>query len=128
MFCLLLLLLHPQSSLSNQVIPLALAIVASRLTKSSATIASILVTPLRLVTVATNLLLLLLILSLLRRCLPFQLSPSLLDPLSTSPSLNYRISWLRLFVWLVIHLFPLFSLFYLVSLKLGFLILPIAIT
>ena len=34
----------------------------------------------------------------------------------------------RLFVWLVMHLFPLPYLFYLVSLKLGFLILPAAIT
>ena len=66
-------------------IPLALAIVASRLTKSSATTASVLATPLRLVIVAANLLLLLLILSLLRQWPPFQLSPSLLDPLSTSP-------------------------------------------
>ena len=55
-------------------IPLALAIVISRPTKISATIASVLATPLRLVIVAANLLLLLLILSLL-----------LLDPLSTSP-------------------------------------------
>ena len=28
----------------------------------------------------------------IRQCLPFQLSPSLLDPLSTSPTLNYRTS------------------------------------
>ena len=69
---------------------LALAIVESRLTKNSTTIANVLATPLRLVTVAANLLLLLLILSLLRRCLPFQLSPNLLDPLSTSPPLNYK--------------------------------------
>ena len=34
----------------------------------------------------------------------------------------------QIFVWLVMHLFPLLSQFYLVSLKLGFLILPIAIT
>ena len=71
-------------------IPLALAIVASRPTKSSATIVSVLATPLRLVIVAANLLLLLLILSLLRQWLPFRLSPSLLDPLSTFLPLNYR--------------------------------------
>ena len=69
---------------------LALAVVASRPTKNSAIIASVLATPLRLVTVATNLLLVLLILSLLRQWLSSQLSPSLLDPLSTSPLLNYR--------------------------------------
>ena len=34
----------------------------------------------------------------------------------------------RLFVWLVMHLFPLLSQFYPISLKLGFLILPVAIT
>ena len=34
----------------------------------------------------------------------------------------------RLFVWLVMHLFPLLSLFYSISLKLGFSILPVAIT
>ena len=31
-------------------------------------------------------------------------------------------------IWLVMHLFPLLSLFYPISLKLGFSILPIAIT
>ena len=80
----------PIEQLSNQVIPLALAIVASRPTKSSVTIASVMATPLRFVIVVTNLLLLLLILSPLRRWLPFQLSSSLLDPLSTSLPLNYR--------------------------------------
>ena len=45
---------------------------------------------LKLVIVVANLLLLLLILSLLHQWLPFQLSLSLLDPLSTSPPLNYR--------------------------------------
>ena len=53
---------QPQQSSDS----LALAIVASRPTKSSTTIASVLATPLRFVTVTTNLLLLLLILSLLR--------------------------------------------------------------
>ncbi|RVW76586.1 hypothetical protein CK203_048704 [Vitis vinifera] len=55
--------------------------------RSSATIASVLATPLRLVTVVTNLLLLLLILHLLRQRFP---RPSLLDLLSTSLPLNYR--------------------------------------
>ena len=92
-FWLLLSLLPPQSNLCNQGLrPLALVIVASSPTKSSATIASILATLLRLVIVTANLLLLLLILTLLRQCLPSQLSPSLLDPLSTSPSLNYKTS------------------------------------
>ena len=69
-------------------IPLAIAIVVSRPTKSSATIASVLATPLKLVIVVANLLLLLLVLSLLHQWLPFQLSPSLLDPLSTSTPLT----------------------------------------
>ena len=93
MFWLLLALLLPQSNLLNQCLwPLALAIIASSPTKSSATIASVLATLLRLVTVATNILLLLLILSLLRQCLASQLSPNLLDPLSTSLPLNYKTS------------------------------------
>ena len=128
-FWLLLSLLPPQSNLYNQGLrPLALAIIASSPTKSSATIASILATLLRLVIITANLLLLLLILSLLRQCLPFQLSLSLLDPLSTSPSLNYKTSWLKLFIWLVMHLFPLLSQFYPINLTLDFLILPVATT
>ena len=99
---------------------LAPAIITNSLTKSSATIVSVMAIILRLVTITTNLLLLLLILSLLRRCLPFQLCTSLLDSLSTSPPLHYRTLQLRLFVWLVMHLFPLLSQFYPVSLKLGF--------
>ena len=59
-------------------------------TNKKATIANVLATPLRLVIVVANLLLLLLILSLLRQWLPFWLSRNLLDPLSTSPPLNYK--------------------------------------
>ena len=75
------------------------------------------------------LLLLLLTLRLSNQWLLSPQSPSLLDPLSPFPQLTFKTLSLIPFVWLVMHLIPLFSQFHLVCfLPLGLWILLVATT